>query len=264
LTASAHAAKKPPPKKEETKVEKATPAPAPDPTPAPAPFVKKKSPNAPMPFGSGYVPFGSRGGATFNGASGLRMSAFGGNHNYGDGYGLGGLEAHYFFGGSKNVDFGLGLRLAGWPVGAAPGLELRVRLVNAGPFHMALSLGAYAPFTFAGMFAGITIGANVEVGLLFSYFFADNIEFLFGVMVPATLHFVGFSYPVPEIGFAGRLGFVYIFKTINFGLMFLHDIAPGFYAPGGFPRAQNGLATARAEPFFNVGVNFMIGVQIKL
>jgi hypothetical protein len=246
------------------KVEEAPPPPPPKPEP-PAP--KAENPrlvNSPNPYGTGYESYGTRGGATLEGNPGLRISVFGGNHFFGDGYGYGGFEAMYFFSPGKSVDLGLGVRFSGWALGVAPGAELRWRWVKHGPFHLGLSLAAFVPFTFRGMFGGITVGAHVEPGILGSYFFADNVEFIFGVLVPMTLHVVSFSFPVPQVGFAGRLGVAYTFKKSNVGLFFLHDIAPGFYSPGGFPRATTSLATARAVAAFGVAVNFMIGVQVKL
>jgi hypothetical protein len=261
------AAKKPkkddPPKVE--KSEKAEKAEAKAEAPKESAKVDARQTNRPVPLAhSNYDQWGTRGGAVLGGASGIRAQAFGGNHFYGDGYGFGGLEAVYFFRLNPAVDFGLGLRFAAYPLGVAPGLELRLKLVRAGAFHLAASLGAWAPLTFAGMYGGITIGAHVEPGILASYFFADNIEFIFGFLVPMTLHIIAFSFPVPEIGFAGRLGVVYTLKKSNIGFIFLHDIAPGFYTRGGFPRAGSSLATARATPAFDVGVNFMLGVQVKL
>ncbi|MCC6809450.1 MAG: hypothetical protein IT381_18625 [Deltaproteobacteria bacterium] len=226
--------------------------------------VDPRETNKPSPYGSGYASFGTRGGATLGGGGGLRVNAFGGTHSFGDGFGNGGLEAFYFFGGAKNFDFGLGIRLPGFPLGAAPALEMRGRIANHKGFHLALTLHANAPFTFTGMFAGQSFGAHVEVGMLASYFFTDNIEFIFGPTVQGTLLMIAYSIPVFQLGISGRLGLVYTLKKHDVGLMQITDIAPGWYAPYGRPRATTSLATQRAEPYFRVAVNFLLGVQVKL
>ncbi len=220
--------------------------------------------NKPRTYGSGYKVWGTRGGATLGGVDALRLSGFGGTHSFGDGYGNGGLEAFYFFSSKKGFDFGLGLRISGYPLGFAPGFEMRGQLVNAGKFRLAFSFHANAQLNVRYMFGGLSIAAHAELGLLMSYFFTDNIEFIFGPMAQGTLLFVALSLPVPQLGIVGRLGMTYTFKKSDIGLFQITDIGPGWYAPYGRPRATSTLAAQRAEAYFLVAVNFLIGVQVKL
>lgn len=220
--------------------------------------------NKPRPYGTGYQSWSVRGGATLGGASAIRATAFGGTHTFGDGYGNGGLEAMYFFGTSPNVDFGLGLRISGWPIALAPGLELRAHLAESRAFHLGFLLIANAPFCFRGMFAGMSFGAHAEAGFMMSYFAKDNLELMFGVTGSATLLMVALSLPVMQGGPNAKLGLQYTLKKHDIGLFAAADISPGWYAPYGRPRASSSLASQRAEAYFIVAVNFMLGVAVKL
>jgi hypothetical protein len=129
---------------------------------------------------------------------------------------------------------------------------------------LAFSFYANAPYTIRGMFAGMSIGAHAEAGLLASYFVKDNVELIFGVTGQATLLMVALSLPVMQGGPNAHLGVTYTLKRSDVGLFVIGDIAPGWFAPYGYPRATSTLAAQRASPYFFVAVNFQLGVQVKL
>jgi hypothetical protein len=141
---------------------------------------------------------------------------------------------------------------------------MRGQLASTGKFRLAFSFHTNAQLNVRYMFGGFSIAAHAEIGLLMSYFFADNIEFIFGPMAQGTLLFVALSLPVPQLGIVGRLGMTYTFKKSDIGLFQITDIGPGWYAPYGRPRATSTLAAQRAEAYFLVAVNFLVGVQVKL
>ena len=214
------------------KDEKKTEEPASD---APPGFVGDT--NSPGEFGeSGYMSWGTNGGATLGHGDGVRANFIAGQRA-GIGTGFGAVEGYYIMGMSPDFDLFLGGRIWMWYFGAAPGVRARFRIIG-GPtdaFHLAIDAGAYVGFSFypgiafgiAGIgaigvqFAG---GATLDPGVAGSYFIKDNMEIFFGVFVPTSI--TGGPMFAVFVGFDARGGFVYTFKKVNLGVFAQVDIVP--------------------------------------
>ena len=212
-------------------------------------------------FGSGYYSWGTRGGATLGAGSGARLEVFAGTHFHDDGFGNIGICAMYVAGISKNFDMSFGLRAPFWPLGVAPGIEAHFRIYNGGPFQLGLHLGAFGSIVFKGFFGGLGAAISAEPALMASYFIRDNQEIIFGIAVPITPTFLPAT--VFQIGFAGRVGYTYVLKKSNLGFYLMADVAPGFYAIGGYPTVVKDIADPVVQPSFSVVVNFTLGMQFR-
>lgn len=248
----------------------------PDPTPSDKAAVEKPAADKPQEkeetsSDPNYVAYGARGGATFGGRSGLRALFFGGTHFFNDGYGFLGIEAAYVHGFSRDFELGFGVRFSTWPQGIArgvnagygfaPGVDAKWRLVDTGSFHLAIATTALAAITPVGMFGGMTIGMTVEPAVVVSYFIRDNMELFGGFYIPITPLFL--PVPLVQIAFSPRVGFAYTLKSSGIGFFAALDIAPGFFAYGGFPTIENNLANPVVKPTFRVAINTNLGVQVR-
>lgn len=194
--------------------------------------------NRPADFGSGYTSWGTRGGATLGGQNGANVMLHGGGAGGGiSGYGLGGIEGHYFLSLGQKTDLGIGGRLPFWPFGVAPGVKLRHGFISGQKFQLALDISAYVPIYFTGYFvgpaaSGIVLGLSIEPGVMMSYFFKDNMELYFGAFVPVGMRFIGGGFGLGLSPF-GRVGFTYTFKKQNLGVYGGFDVGPVIYFSGG-------------------------------
>lgn len=228
--------------------------------PPPPPRNEGASTNRPSDFGSGYLSWGTRGGATLGTGNGARADIFFGNHFWNDGFGYAGVEGQYIFGLSPDIDLGVGARLPFWPFGIAPGAQLRWRLFTAGQFQLALDASLHVPISFGG-FGGIAFGISVEPGVMMSYFLKDNMELYFGLIVPVSPILA--PNVIFQIGFDARVGFAYTLKKSNIGFFAGIDLAPGLYGSYGFGAFGFGNAGFNGSGF-GFGFDFIAGAQFRL
>lgn len=192
--------------------------------------------NAPGEYGeSGYMSWGTNGGATLGYGNGVRASFIGGRRAA-LGTGNGGIEAFFIMGMSPDFDLLLGGRISFWWFGMSPGVRLRFRIIgNADEtFHLAIDAGAYIGFGFTGGPLGIRVpggvvnafsgGTTIDPGIAGSVFVTDNMEIFFGAFIPISVT-AGPIFAV-SIGFNFRGGFVFTFKTINLGIFAQIDVIP--------------------------------------
>lgn len=177
--------------------------------------------NAPRDYNTGYLSWGTGGGATLGSGNGARAMINGSNH-----FLAAGPEGYFILGVDKDFDVLLGGRVAFWWISLAPGVRLRYRVLEKDAFHLAIDTGAYVGFwvgpawwawNWGGRLANATVFASLEPGIAGSYFIKDNMEITFGAQVPLSVMGgdTGFLMLV-DIQFHG--GFVYTFKTINLGV----------------------------------------------
>lgn len=196
------------------------------------------SPNSPQEFGSGYLSWGTRGGATLGQGDGARAGFTAGGGGLWGGLGVFALEGQYIIGVNENFDIGLGGRVPLWPFGLSPGAEFRPRLLNKGRFQLAMDIGVFLPMYFAGYYYGpgpavatFSMGVSAEPGVMMSYFIRDCMEVYFGVIVPVGLELV----PSPPVrgnfGIVHRGGFAFNFKKQKVGVYANFDFGPRFFFP---------------------------------
>jgi hypothetical protein len=158
------------------------------------------------------------------------------------------------------MDLGVGARLPFWGFGIAPGAQFRWRLFTSGQFQLALDASLYVPVSFAG-YGQVVFGLSAEPGVMMSYFFKDNMELYFGLIVPISPWLA----PVVlfQIGFDARVGFAYTLKKSNIGFFAGFDLQPGLYA-GNFGLGAFGLGGIYGGNGFGFGFNFVAGAQFRL
>ncbi|MCC6809270.1 MAG: hypothetical protein IT381_17715 [Deltaproteobacteria bacterium] len=172
--------------------------------------------------------WGTLGGTTLGEGMALRAQIGGGsmlNHNNG----YLNLDAGLLIALGQSFDLVVDLKL---PLlgnfGVIPAIGIRFNLVDDKVFHLALVANVGVPIIFS---PGVSVGLNVEPGLVVSYFFSERVELFSGLLFRYSPLFMSpFLTGSGHAAFHGifRLGLAYTLSSSNMGFFINGDAQAGY------------------------------------